>query len=221
MRKITLAVLFLVVLASSICAFATAQMGDKLIMNGKNYFIQSNPLEKFLERHPDLLPEGNVTSTANWRGYIATWTVKGDHLVLTDVQIQMSKKTDQDGSSTEWVSVMNKMFPGQKEVVAHWFRGYIIVPDGKMVRYVHMGYASTYEKYIVLKVENGKLVRNESLDSRQFIAFRDAQFAFFKKTDEFKKAMDEASKDGGMTAAQNEEFIREYFSGEYLSTIYD
>ena len=147
MRKIALLILLVIVLFSCISAFATAQMGDKLVLDGKDYFIYTNPLEIYLEKHPGLLPKSTVVSTANWRGYVASWTVKDDRLLLTDVQIQQAKKTvKKDDFETEWVSVMAKMFPDQKEVVADWFRGNIIVPNGKQVHYVHMGYASTYEK---------------------------------------------------------------------------
>src|SRR5512143_823460 len=98
MRKTTLVVLLVTVLFSCISAFATAQMGDKLVLDGKDYFIHTNPLEIYLVKHPGLLPKGGVVSSANWRGYVATWTVKDDRLVLTDVQIQEAKKTGKKDS---------------------------------------------------------------------------------------------------------------------------
>jgi hypothetical protein len=44
------------------------------------------------------------------------------------------------------------------KVLAFWFTGDLIVPKGKLVEYVHMGYMSKYEKELVLNIENGILI---------------------------------------------------------------
>src|SRR3954452_9909483 len=60
----------------SILVFATAQQGDVLRLNGKKYFIYTNPLKLYLQENPGKLPKSEVISTGLWRGYIATWEVK-------------------------------------------------------------------------------------------------------------------------------------------------
>ena len=97
--------------------------------------------------------------------------------------LQSVGKPNEVSQSTEIRSVMAKMFPDQNEVLADWFTGNIIIPDGELVSYVHMAYASTYSKYIILQVKNGAITRNWTAESAEFIKFRDAQFAAFKKTD--------------------------------------
>lgn len=199
MRKaISISVLSILILCA-IFVFATAQAGDKLLMDGKEYSIHTNPLAPYLEKNPGKLPKRTVTSSALWRGYIATWTIKDDHLSLIDVQMMQATSQSKEGSSTEMGSVMEHMFPGQKEIAADWYTGHIIVPDGKLVNYIHMGYASTYENYILLRVENGVVTRKWKADRAEFIKFRDAQFTAFKKTEEYRKALEESKKEGGLT----------------------
>lgn len=155
---------------------------------------------------------------------MATWEVTNNHLVLTDIAVLHAvTKPDQSGFETELRSVLGQVFPDRKGIIADWFSGNIIVPDGKPVNYVHMGYASRYEKYIVLRVEDGIVTANDSLDAVAFAKFSDAQFEAFKKTDQFKRALAETAKegDGILNAAQNEEFIREFYAEEYLSTIFE
>jgi hypothetical protein len=116
---------------------------------------------------------------------------------------------------------MSTIFPGEKKVLASWFSGHVIIPNGKLVKYVHMGYASTYEKYILLRVENGAVTRTWTTDAKSFVEFRDAQFSAFKKTEEYRKALAEAAREGDMTPEQLEEFLREYYSARYMSMIFD
>jgi hypothetical protein len=211
---------------SPLIAFSTAQRGDILVLKGKKYSIYTNPLRPFLDRNPGRLPESNIISTSNWRGYVATWEVKNDRLVLTDVgMLQSVGKPSEVNPSTEIRSVMATMFPEQNEVLADWFTGNIIIPDGELVRYVHMGYASMYSKYIILQVKNGAITRNWTAENVEFIKFRDAQFAAFKKTDKYRNAMgkmnNEQKKGEGRNSKQNEDFLREFYSEEYMSTILD
>jgi hypothetical protein len=218
--------LLVVLMLSPLIAFSTAQRGDILVLKGKKYSIFTNPLRPFLDRNPGRLPESNIISTSNWRGYVATWEVKNDRLVLTDVgMLQSVGKPNEVSPSTEIRSVMAKMFPDQNEVLADWFTGNIIIPDGELVSYVHMGYASTYSKYIILQIKNGVITRNWTSENAEFIKFRDAQFAAFKKTDRYRNAMDkmnnEQKKGEGRNSKQNEDFLREFYSEEYMSTILD
>lgn len=222
MKRLIKFCLALVIAGCAVYVFATGQYGDKLRLDGKSYEIFTNPLKQYLKENPDKLPKSNTYSTALWRGYVASWEVKNQVLLLVDVEIlQPVKDTGATGSSSEFGSVMAQMFPGEKEVVARWFSGNIIIPDGKLVHYVHMGYGSTYEKYILLRVEKGAVTRQWKTDTEGFVKFRDAQFEAYKKTDEYRKALAETSKEGGMSPRENEEFLREFYSEQYLSMIFD
>lgn len=208
---------------------ATAQAGDILVLNGKKVSIFTNPLEPFLQQNPRALPKSKIESTGNWRGYVATWQVKDNLFMLKNIEI-LDANTERGQnesflSSIKLRSVMSTVFPGQMEVLAEWFTGHVIIPEGELVNYVHMGYASTYEKYIILRVEKGIVTRWSAVDDAGFVRFRNAQFDEFKRTEEYRRALSEM--DGtlrgnrSMSAEQKEEFLREFYSGRYTSLIFD
>src|SRR5262249_36872506 len=88
MSKAIRLVVWSFVVLFAIFLFATAQEGDILLLDGKKYFIYTNPLAPFLSKNPGKLPKSDVVSSNNWRGYVATWEVKSDRLVLVDVGIE-------------------------------------------------------------------------------------------------------------------------------------
>ena len=224
MRTLSMSIVLMLMIFAPVLAFATGQQGNVLLLNEKRYAIHTNPLEAYLEKHPNTLPISDVISTANWRGYIATWEVRADRFLLRNVEILQSiKKQDDRSFSTELRSVMDTLFPGQKDVVADWFTGHVIVPNGKLVEYVHMGYASTYQKYILLRVERGVVTRIWNANRSAFKRFRDSQFAAFKTTDEYREALADVSKDqeNKMKESQAEEFLREFYAERYMSLIFN
>ena len=60
---------------------------------------------------------------------------------------------------------LNYLFPEQKQVFANWFNGEIRIPQGEMLEYVHMGYASLYDSDLFLVIENGILVNQYEVDN--------------------------------------------------------
>lgn len=216
MRQSALLLCFLLV---SVLACGTAQVGDRLILDGKEYSIHSNPLRPYLDSHPEVkIPQGKSICSCNWRGYIATWTIRDHRLLLQDITV--------DDGDEQVRSVVAALFPGKTEVWAEWFTGHILVPDGKIVDYVHMGYASTYEKYIILRVEKGMVTRQWKAKRKDFENFRAAQFTAFKRSAAFQKALDQmrqyaAQEKRDFDLADAEEFIRQFYSEEYLSAVYD
>jgi hypothetical protein len=202
-------------------AFPTAQEGDVLILDGKQYNLQTNPLNPYLEQNPGRLPKSDVVSSSNWRGYIATWEVKGGQLLLKDIHVAVSKK-DSKTFETEDRSVIEKVFSQKPPIVAEWFTGNLIIPTGDLKSYVHMGYASTYDNYIILTIRKGLIARRWDANQSAFKKFRASQFAEFQKTTVYKKALHEVSS-GKDPMNQNDanEFIRQYYSEEYMSRIFD
>ena len=158
--KRAILIVFLLMLAGN--AFATAQFPDELIYQEKRFPIFSNPLESYFTRdNPrprDLFPS---SCTACWRGYVATWTIKDGFLHLLKL-VEGTCSADAPEIS------LAKIFPGQERPIkATWFSGTLKIPQGKQLRYVHMGYGSVYEKEWVLEFEKGKLTREYKVDNTQ------------------------------------------------------
>jgi hypothetical protein len=96
---------------------------------------------------PSKLKEGVPSvlfSTACWRGYIGTWEVKDGRLYLVNLQ-----------GSYEVV--------GGEPVPAEWVSGWLRVPRGEALEYVHMGFESVYEEELQLRFEGGVEVERRTV----------------------------------------------------------
>lgn len=210
--------ILLAILALSIApaAQATAQAPDVLIVDGKEFALNTNPLESQLEQKQWKPPEEAMVSTANWRGYIATWEVKEDKLFLKEVTI-LVKDPKSDEEYRRKV-ITGDLYPGVPEVHAAWYTGALVVPDGKMTEYVHMGYGSSFDHYQIFRVRAGQVIGRLSMTDAQFGAYKEKKFAEFRKTETYKKAYADFLKEApdlGETHAIG--FIKAYFAETYLS----
>lgn len=72
--------------------FGTAQYPDKIFYNNKEYSLLTNPLEKYFERNEDKRPKGGVTSSALWRGYVATFEIIENELFVKISKLKFGMK---------------------------------------------------------------------------------------------------------------------------------
>lgn len=196
---------------------ATGQIPDRLILNGKTHYINTNPLERFFEKFPKKRIMNSRVSTSCWRGYIATFEISNDKLFISSI---ITQNYDYDKSQKIWktidIDVTTKVFsPGDKRI-CDWYTGCLILPEGEVVNYVHMGYASTHERYQLIKIRNGTIVDNSKMTHSEFIEYRKAKFELFKRSQKYKTALAESIK-----KFTNEEdaisFLFEFYTEFYLS----
>ena len=216
------AVLFLLMLGVAGPLAATAQAPDLLKINGKTYYIHTNPLTPVLAEKPERLPKPGVGSTGLWRGYIATWSVRENRLFLDDVRVPTKHYMDSDvPESKQFQSAMKHLFGESAPRVATWFTGNLIVPTGELVDYVHMGYGSTFSSYMVLTVIEGSIQKRLELNREEFEKFRRSQYESFKKTPEYAAARAQTRKGGDpMSDERIEDFLFQFTSEKYLSRIF-
>lgn len=214
MRRTIIA--FVLTLFISLNVFATAQYPDKILYNNKEYSLHSNPLEEYFEKNPDKRPTGGIMSTALWRGYVATFEVIDSQLFLKDIEIEVSDTTKKN-FTTKWKSILNDITDGSKMKI-DWLTGLLILPYGKLVNYVHMGYGSTYEKYILLEIDKGNLKKEKSFNYKEYEKFREKQFEAFKKTEEYKKLKEQLKAKEAYTDEFIEGFLRNFITS-YTSKI--
>ncbi len=155
----------------------TAQVPEKLIYGEQELSMCSEQLNVWLctaGRHLDL----EANSSACWRGYIGTWKIINDRLYLVEFK----------GNSSNGMKLQLKdLFSlNPNKVFAHWYSGEIRCPYGKILDYVHMGFASTYEKDFYLKFSKGILISKRIItngegekNSRQGYAIK--AFTIFNK----------------------------------------
>jgi len=157
----------LLIFTSSI--LATSQDADKIVYNGVEHDLYSNPLEDYYKADADRRPGFMIGplsfSSANWRGYIANWEIAGGKLYLTKIDSWLCKGGTKE--SCHQVS-LSELFPGKvsnSKVLADWFSGELRVPVGKLLQYVHMGYGSTFERDLIFKVNKGAASEAEIIDN--------------------------------------------------------
>lgn len=138
----------------------TAQAMESLVFKGERLLMCTTPLDIYLvQRGIQFYSE----TTANWRGYIGSWEIKGSeelgyrlYLVELSASIAYQKRVGLD-----------HLFPDYPNgIFAHWFTGEIRCPRGDRLHYVHGGYASIYEEDLFLNFNQGvlqgtRLVKNE------------------------------------------------------------
>lgn len=161
-------ILFLFFLSISfVKTFATGQIGDRLIFNGDTLMLFTNPLEDYLSNKPQRTInnyELTWTSTACYRGYIATWEVTNDSLFLLSVQ-----KGCQD-ENPQYFDLKSEF--GASRVFVNWYTGIALAPKGKLLYYVHDAYESLYEKEIEFQIEKGQVIgikTNDNSKSKQSV----------------------------------------------------
>jgi hypothetical protein len=142
-------------------AWSTAQYPENIEIDGKMEAMMATPLEDFWNESrpkPDsLLP----MSTACWRGYIGSWEIKDDLLILVKLE---ERRMVEKGSSHEvqMFAISKKTVMGAKTedpLPAVWFSGVLRIARGKQIAYVHMGFGSVYEEDLFIFVERGKVIR--------------------------------------------------------------
>lgn len=127
----------------------TAQAAERLMYNGQQLSMCSTPLDVFLANSGRDL-QFQDRSTACWRGYIASWEIRGDRLYITDISATLANGQD---------ATLGDLFPGYPDgAFAHWFTGEVRCPMGKQIKYVHMGFSSQFEKDLFLEFKAGVLV---------------------------------------------------------------
>jgi hypothetical protein len=134
----------------------TAQVSETLIYGGKEFMMFTTPLDPYLR----------VTGlsfvsphTACWRGYEGTWEIKSSEsnegLYLVALRAYRSYGD---------IAGLEDIFPGFPDgVFAHWFSGEIRLPQGNLLKYIHGGYASTYEYDLFLEIKKGLVVNKRTV----------------------------------------------------------
>lgn len=161
MRK-RLYILLAAVLAVPQMARATGQIPDIIVVAGDTMPLFSNPLDSYFdEEHPRPADMYGMGSTACWRAYQAYWEIRSDSLFLTAIRL------GENGDSSDFYPLA-KVFGDRatpRGVFAYWVGEKIRCVRGKMLYYVHMGYASVFEYEDIYTVKAGRVVRKRVYDN--------------------------------------------------------
>jgi len=134
----------------------TAQIRDLLEYNEEKMVLSDEPLKEYIKSRDDI--DFIFKSTAWWRGYVCKWEIRDKKLYLIYLLgfIEGNKQVD-----------LSYVFPGKKEVFADWYTGELRVPIGELLKYVHLGYESKFERDLFLKFKDGVLISEREIDNRE------------------------------------------------------
>ena len=153
----------------------TAQFSEILFHRGEKLTLCSVPLGPFLENAGSSL-KLKVTSSALWRGYVGTWVIESDRLYLKALQGH-TPVGDWDDGVVKAVG-LEAVFPCFPQgVFAHWFTGELRCPSGALLKYVHGGFGSTYEKDVFIRVRRGVVLDERTVVNG--VAAPDAEAGYF------------------------------------------
>lgn len=179
----------------------TAQIADALDHQGQTHKLFTNPLEFLLDgRRPAFVGE----NSALWRGYVALWEIRNDRLYLKDLHGRVcvapadggirqaacgkhhAGRCDVRDARFSDLAPLFALEDGQ--IPADWFSGDLCVPQGRMLDYVHMGYASRYERYLIIEIAHGAVV------SSRLVSEHDERAARLAALERARHSHDEASR---------------------------
>ena len=145
----------------------TAQVPESLVVGGHRLSLYGEPLSQWLSTL-ESPPEWPRTATCCWRGYVGTWKVENEKLYLVNVEPFGAAGQSLAGvagfatfgsDTSAPAPSLQALFPeATGPVFADWYNGPLICPEGKPLKYVHMGYFSLYERERRFWVENGCIV---------------------------------------------------------------
>lgn len=135
----------------------TAQTAENLRYRDEDLRMFTNPLSNYFAIGGNE-PLFIAPHTALWRGYVGSWEINNGRLYL----VALEGKIEGDIEAT--LATVFPDFPNR--VFAHWYSGVIRIPQGELLRYVHGGYASTYERDLLLVIENGVVVDEQIRHNR-------------------------------------------------------
>ncbi len=135
---------------------ATEQLNDAITLAGKELSMLEYPLNDYLRRLPKI-PRFDIPSTANYKGYNASWAVRESRLYLTSFNATTNRQPYS----------ISLLFPDRKlPVFADWYSGTVHIVGGRAT--LAKGY-TTYERVTALRITNGVVTATNEMRSDKLV----------------------------------------------------
>ncbi len=123
----------------------TYQISDRITYNGRTFDLYSEPFDIYLKKNnlDDSFPR---TSTANLKGYYTKWAIKNNLLYLIELE-----------SANESIS-LEFLFNKNKDIVAKWYTGELVIPFGEKIEDDNYVYLYIYRNEMVFQIKEGKVI---------------------------------------------------------------
>lgn len=135
----------------------TAQLSEGLHYKDKLHALFTLPLEPYLDISQTRQKLNGIHShTACERRYVGVWRIIENKLYLEHID-----SVNGDAILLDW------FFEDQSApVFADWFSGELRCPKGQLLKYVHFGFKSIYERDLIITVKSG-VIESERIVTNQ------------------------------------------------------
>ena len=153
----------------------TRQIQDKLIYCDIEYYLNEEILEFYFREFPEKKPDFEGFMTALWRGYVATFEIKNNELLIKEIDwFSTAKEFDSD-------DFKNSNFPNNKY---QWFSGLIRIDNYRGEFDDENNEDAIFE---LLEINEGNFIKHWKLNYIDFVTFKEIIFEDFKATNEYEK----------------------------------
>jgi hypothetical protein len=171
-------IILLILFIQSVLLFATEQIPDILIYNGGGYPITVNPMEGYFNEFPEKRPQ--IHNSMLWRGYAAKFEIIQNELWVIDISSIETNIIDRNLVLSP-TSIINECLDGRNRMKIEWYSGALVFRHG--------------EQYILLNIQNGNIISETNMDFKQFIRFKEKQYEYYRKTEEYRNLKEKYKSD--------------------------
>lgn len=143
-----------------IASYATGQIHDKVMINGERWEIPVSPLLSLegdaYEMFNGLLGERTVVSTANYRGYVATWNAEKKGLYLDKIEVMQSNGKMKEIDMALLKKAL-KRYRHKGRIRAEWITGEIKIGKGSGPVDPKNPYAPNFDENWTLSIKKGRI----------------------------------------------------------------
>ncbi|MGB8170961.1 MAG: hypothetical protein WCF18_25890 [Chthoniobacteraceae bacterium] len=175
----------LIAFSGSYLASATEQESDFILFKGEKCELETSwmfpsPLELYFRSRSKKSPF-EPSSTANYRGHVATWEIAGNRLYLIDLEKRVSQEPESSAGKAPVLrgkplirSIFPEVIDKEEKVFARWFSGNVRI-FGKPVKrtYKHQDDVEGHEmventEVTLLELKNGVVTRLTSFPRDEY-----------------------------------------------------
>lgn len=192
----------LFLLLTAVGTFATPQIPDTLIFEGRQYPVYNDILHAYFLKYPEKNPKrDDYRCSAAWDGYHATFEIVNSKLYLKDI-------TDEP-CSEHGASALKKVVPSGESLFIDWHTGVLLSMHGENNENPYsLEFLDSFSSYSLFEIEVGIFRRAKHFNNKQYIDYRQRHFDAYKKTDKYREEIKELTEGGRTTTADADSQMR-------------
>lgn len=195
---------------SGLYSFSQEYFPEKIIIDDESYTYRYHHLESLFNQFPSQRIVESGKDSIRDRNYIAEFTVSSDSLIyLTNIRIKNKKDTWENG---------NYLLIERPDLTRplYWISGLFEVGLGE-ADYSRDSLHPTYENYLVLEFNRGKVRRRLTLNALQFNVLKENQWKKFHGSNAYEQTVERLRKND-MPDNEIRDYIRKnilYYSKKF------